>query len=341
MKTIFRADGNSDLGMGHIFRCLTLANELRDRHSNYEILFISKYEEGQRIIADRGLGVVGTQEDEVLQIRELADSGTLLITDFLDTDNAYISRIKSTTGIKVIAIDNNTRLKKLDVDMVINANVFDEGETRVIGSTRYFLGPKYVILRREFEKAHKQENEIKDEVKRILVLSGGGDFAGGQLTLNSVKALESTDEGCRIHLIMGPAFPYRDELDELLSKATRRFDVSFDPPNLLEILKSADIAITAAGTVLYELASLGIPSIAVPVVISSTSHQEDIANNFERHGACINLGKFPSNELLHEKTVMLMKDKSLRKQMSDNAKALVDGHGLERALGIFLQGCRE
>lgn len=338
MRIIFRADGSRDIGLGHIVRCLTLAEELKNRDSSSDILFITKHKEGQEIIEKRGYRVVGTRADEVLQIKEQAGGRALLITDFLDTDNAYISRIKSSSDIRVIAIDNNTRLKKLDADVVINANVFDEAETKVISSTRYFLGPRYVILRREFELARKHKKGIRDKVKTILALSGGGDLTGGKLILNSVKALEKIDKGIHINVIIGPTFPYRDKLSELLVKTKRHFDVSYSPPNLIELMKSADIAVTAAGTVLYELASLGIPSIAIPTVTPDTSHQEDIANNFEKYGACINLGKSPGNELLLEKTMVLMKDKSLRKQLSSNATALVDGNGLERALGIIIGG---
>jgi len=334
-KIIIRADGSRDIGLGHIMRCLTLADGLKHKKPDADIMFISKYEDGRGILKSRDYKVVDTEADEVLQIKRLADREALLITDFLDTDNAYISRIKGTTDIRVIAIDNNTRLKVIDADAVVNANVFDEGEIKSIGSTRYYLGPKYVILRKEFDTAHKEGKELRDKVQRILVLSGGGDFAGGNLILNSIEALEKIHEGIHINVIVGPTFPYRDELNKLLSKTTRPFDVSFAPSNLIELMKNADIAITAAGIVLYELASLGIPSIAVPQITPNTNHQEDIAENFGKCRACINLGKNPNNEQLYEATTMLMRDLSLRTQLSANGKALVDGRGLERAMTII------
>lgn len=335
MKNIFRVDGSKEIGMGHIVRCLALADELKDNKPLLEILFLTKYEEGREIIGKKGYETILTRDDEVSQIRTLADKETLLITDFLDTDSAYISQIKGTPNIKVLSIDNNTRLKRIDADILINASVFDEGEVKIIGLTKYYLGPKYVILRKEFGLARKERKEIKDNVGTILVMSGGADFAGESLILNSIKALEKINEGVGIHLIIGPAFPYANELNELLSKTTKHFDVTFNPPNLIEIMKNADMAITAAGITLYELAALGIPSIAIPQVTPETSHQEDIANAFEKYGTCVNLGKFPSNELIYEKTMSLMEDKSLRKQLSDNGKALVDGNGLKRVLGII------
>ena len=336
MQIIFRADGSRDIGLGHIVRCLTLAEELKNRDSSSDILFITGHKQGQEIIEKRGYRVVGTQTDEILQIKELGSSGTLLITDFLDTDNAYISQIKSSTDIRVIAIDNNTRLKRIDANVVINANVFDEGETRVIGSTTYYLGPKYMILRREFDVANNRVSKlVRDKVESIIVVSGGADFAGGQLTLSSVKALDRINTEVHISVIVGPAFSYNIELEELLSKARRSFNTLYSPPNLVIILRSADLAITAAGITLYELATLGVPSIVIPQMTSKTRHQEDIANAFERYKACVNLGTHPNDEMLYKKIEMLVNDKSLREQLSINSRLLVDGKGLQRALELI------
>ena len=335
MKIIFRSDGSRDIGMGHVVRCLTLADELKKRYSSCEIVFITKYEEGQGIMQKRGYTVARPESDEVTQIKELGGSGALLVTDFLDTGDAYISRIKSNADIRVVAIDNNTRLKNIGADVVINANVFDEGETKIIGSTRYFMGPKYVILRREFQQAHERIQAVRDEVQSILVLAGGGDLAGGHLILNSVEALDRLDNDICIRLVIGPTFPYRDQLSKLVDRRQGNFVVSSDPPNLTELMNGADMAVTAAGTVLYELASLGIPSIAVPTVTPKTNHQEDIAHNFETHGACINLRRAPGNELLLEKVMLLMRDEALRQRLSDNGKRLVDARGLDRALGMI------
>jgi UDP-2,4-diacetamido-2,4,6-trideoxy-beta-L-altropyranose hydrolase len=334
LNVIFRADGNREIGMGHIVRCLALADGLRDSESLLEILFITRHEEGKRAIEERSYRVIAAGDDEIARIGSLADKETLLITDFLDTDFAYISRIKEITNLKLICIDNNTHLKKIDADVVINANVFDKDETKTIGLTRYYLGPKYMILRKEFELAHQEGKKIEDNVGTILVVSGGADFSGHSLILDSVRALNKIGEEVDIHLIVGPAFPYKNQLNGLLSKTNRHFYVSCNPPNLVDIMKSADIAITAAGITLYELATLGIPPIAVPQVTPKTNHQEDIASAFERHGACLNLGHIPSSELIYEKTMMLMEDKSLREYLSGNGKALVDGEGLGRAISL-------
>jgi len=335
MKTIFRADGNSEIGLGHIIRCLALADELGDRNVCPEILFITKYQEGQELIELKEYKVLRAQNDELSQITQLSYGGVLLITDFLDTDNDFISRIKDSPDITLISIDNNTELKRIDADVVVNANVFDEEETKVIGSTKYYLGPKYMILRKEFSSRRTQPKEIGDQARKILVMSGGADSSRDSLLIKSINALNGIGEEIQINLICGPACPFIGKLRELISEAEGEFKLFLNPPNLIEIMNNADIAISAAGITLYELATLGVPSMAVPQRGPNTNHQEDIAISFEAHGACINLGRNVSADLLRQKSVMLMGDRLQRKELSENAKAFVDGGGLERMLQVI------
>jgi len=324
---LFRTDGNRKLGLGHIVRCTALADVLRSNNPSLEVVFITKYDEGKKIIERKNYKIIQSTGEGISEIRNLADENTLLITDFLDTDNSYISKIKKIKELKVISIDNNTKLKRIDADILINANVFDEGETKVIGSTRYFLGPKYMILRKEFEEAHEEDRKIKDEVKTILVMFGGTDPR--DFTLKVANALKNIRDEVHINLIIGPAVSYGDKLNRL--SKTKKFNTLFNPENLVEIMKNADIAITAAGITLYELATLGIPSIVIP----QTKHQEDIAKAFEKSGTCVNIGKSPDNKLIYESTIMLMNSKLLRKQLSEKAKILVDGKGLKRIVKLI------
>ena len=321
--------------MGHIVRCTTIAKKLRECAPDAEIMFLTKEPEGKGYVQKEGFRALDVERNEISQITNLISGETILITDFLDTDGDYISRIRATEGIRVISIDNNTRFKKLAAHVVVNANVFDEGDTKTVGSTPYYLGPKYVVLREEIRRAHDEADPVRDKVVGVLVMSGGGDMVGGRLTLTSVEALKDMPTEVSINLVVGPTFPYKAELRHLLLTVARPFNVFLDPPNVVEIMRTADLAITAAGTALYELAAIGIPTIAVPQVAGGSTHQVDIANYFEKRGACLNAGRSASTEQLHTMASEVIKDKTLRKRLSDNGRMLVDGRGLERLLQII------
>ncbi len=332
MKTIiFRVDGKKSLGMGHIVRCLGLADALKRDDPELEIQFLTKYEEGKNVIEENGFQTIVITNDGIEEIRELADENALLITDFIDTDNKYISKIKEVTGLKVISIDNNTTLKEIDSEILINANVLNGGEMKIIGSTRYFLGMNYMILRNEFRDS-QHEKRICDKVSSILVMSGGTDDAG--LTITAVKALQNIPNDVEITVILGPGFVYHDQLNEVLSESKRRFNVLQNPKNLVEIMNEADMAVTAGGIAMWEFATLGIPSIVVPIA----KHQSDVAKVFENDGAIINMGYYPPEcKAIHNATVKLINDKKRREQLSKKGKQLVDGKGLERVVKLIKQ----
>jgi len=301
MKTIiFRTDGKKSLGMGHIFRCLGLADLLQEDNPKIEIRFLTKYKEGKKIIEENVFQTIQIADDGFEEIKELAKDDVLLITDFIDTDNEYISKIKEVTGLKVISIDNNTTLKKIDSDILINANVLNEDEIKVINSTRYFLGINYIILRKEFvDVQHKKE--ICDEVSSILVMSGGADDPG--LTMTAVKALQDIPNNVEITVVLGPGFVYHDQLNEILSESKRGFNILQNPTNLIEMMKKTDMAVTAAGIAMWEFATLGIPSIVVPLA----EHQADVAKIFENAGAIVIAGYSPQDsKAIYEATAKLM-----------------------------------
>ncbi len=127
---LFRADGNRKLGLGHIVRCIALADALKSNKPKLEIIFLTKYKEGKRVIEETNYKVIQALNNKVSQVRELSNKNTLLITDFLDTDNLYISKIKKVMGVKVISIDNNTKLKRIDADILINAMCLTEVRCR-------------------------------------------------------------------------------------------------------------------------------------------------------------------------------------------------------------------
>lgn len=328
MRIIFRADGNREVGLGHIKRVISLAKGLLKSQKHMDLMFVTRFSEGRKLLEEEGFEVEAAKKDEIKQLRKLSSSNAILVTDFLDTNLEYIQAIKEIIP-NTVCIDNNTKLKKIESDILINANVFDEGEFKIIGDTRCYLGPKYMVLGEEFERLHSKKKEIKNSIESILVIFGGAD-PGGYI-VKVARALKSIENHVSINLIIGPASNYDPKrLTQDLSSLDRKFDVSFNPRNLISIMRESDIAVTAAGIVLYELSALGVPSIVIP----QRKHQEHIAGAFERRGICINLSTSPSSEEIYQATLNLMNDRNLRETFSHNGKSFVDGKGLRRVVEL-------
>lgn len=329
MRIIFRADGNRELGLGHIQRVISLAKGLLKSQKHVDSIFLTRFSEGRKLLEEEGFEVETVKKDEIKQLQMLSSTNAILVTDFLDTNAEYIQSIKKIAA-NTICVDNNTMLKKIGSDILINANVFDEEQFRIIGDTRCYLGPKYMILGEEFERFHSKKKEIKDSVESILVIFGGAD--PDECTVKVACALQSIEKRISINLIIGPASHYDPKrLTQDLSNLDRKFNVFFNPRNLISIIRKSDIAVTAAGIVLYELSTLGVPSIVIP----QRKHQEDIARAFERREVCMNLSTSPNSEEIYQATLNLMNDRNLRKTYSHNGKSFVDGKGLHRVVDLI------
>ena len=95
-----------------------------------------------------------------------------------------------------------------------------------------------------------------------------------------------------------------------------------------QLMAESDIAITAAGNTLYELAVFGVPSI----VICHHEKHNVVAEKFAEKNAGINLGVGTDLDihLIAEAINKLLRSKEKRSELSANIKKVVDGLGSKR-----------
>ena len=125
-------------------------------------------------------------------------------------------------------------------------------------STKLLIGPKYVPIREVFkEKANRYQ--VRDKVENILITTG---------FTNPNNSLEKMARGCRdalpnahISVVVGSNAGFNSQLVQELDLA-----LITNVTDLSDYMLASDLVISAAGTTLYELCALGVPTIAVPVV---------------------------------------------------------------------------
>mgnify|MGYP004004219431 CR=1 FL=1 len=101
-------------------------------------------------------------------------------------------------------------------------------------------------------------------------------------------------------------------------------------------VKNYDLAFTAAGNTVLEVAYLGIPSI----IVCAEKFENETAEFIEKIGFGINLG-FGKNlpiEKITKTVKSLMNDYELRKTMNRVGKSLIDGNGTERIYNVIVNG---
>jgi len=282
---VIRVEGHSDIGLGHIYRCITLADNMLDHNITFVISKRSKL--GISILKSRFYPVVtfsGGSRNEFAAIQSC--SPFIVINDLLDTNQTYIKALKK-LKYRVVNFEDQGK-GSFHADIVINA-MYDSGFKK---KHRHILtGKKYVCLRDEFYIA--KPVKIKKQVENVLVLFGGTDSKN--YTEKILKWCLKSNIDFQMTIILGSGYKRTSALTKLIkSVSNRKIRIVTNTKIITQYMESADIAITSCGRTIFELASLGIPMIAL-----SQNSREDSHCFVRREHGIIYLGR--GNSIKYQK----------------------------------------
>jgi UDP-2,4-diacetamido-2,4,6-trideoxy-beta-L-altropyranose hydrolase len=327
LKVAIRVDGGPKIGMGHITRCLALAEELANNNCN--ITCITRNDISSIVkIKEHGFDIniidILTIEEEINYITQIINQFDILITDLYEIDYNYLYTIKK-TGVFLVSIDDLNE-HNFPCDIVINGNIYAEdlNYKDVTGKTRFLLGPKYVLMRKEFRDLPKKQ--IKNKVENILITMGGSDPKGTSIKVLKAMMSDKNLSNLNIDVVIGPSFS-RELVTEINEVAKNNKNISTDynvnATIMRELMIKVDIAISAGGSTLYELAAAGVPTIAFVIA----DNQIRNVNKWVSQNAMLKINHI--NEIRNNIT-KLLSDKNARQMMSNISCRLVDGLGTIR-----------
>jgi UDP-2,4-diacetamido-2,4,6-trideoxy-beta-L-altropyranose hydrolase len=318
MRVAFRVDSSLDIGAGHVMRCLTLAETLRN--DGVVCRFLSRRRPGHLIETIRGRGfpvevlsdLTAAQEatfpvelqpahaawlgtdwaSDARQSRAvLADSAVdWLIVDHYALDARWERGLRGSCRRLMIIDDLADR--EHDCDLLLDQNL---GRTAADyaglapETCEILAGPRYALLRPEFAALRPYSLARRAAVSRaksILVSMGGVDLSNA--TGRVLDALEKRDlpQDIVIHVVMGPTAPWLDEVRAHSARSRRATHVHIDVRNMAQLMADADLAIGAAGTTSWERCCLGLPTI----VLALAENQKPVAEAVAARGAAIFVG---------------------------------------------------
>lgn len=334
-----RVDASSQIGFGHVARCMTLAEALSK--NGQEIIFCIK--EDGNILSDfmikKSFQVhlipagVNTQEDAQLLISAVEEHQCrAAILDGYEFDDAYLQSIRPHVSF-MLSIDDLAQTSFCS-DMVLNQNIHARAEHyqgKLSNGHKLLLGPRYALLRSEFGKFYARQRDFA-QVKNILVAFGGAD--PWNVTFKALEALRDLKGDCLVNVTLGLANPHKEEIKEYVLKSKRNISLFENTPRMAELMLEADLAISSGGTITWELCCLGVPTLQIILA----QNQVGAVQELERCGITQNIGwhEQTSTQQIHQAVMGLMADRQTRKEMSVRAKALVDGLGTQRVLSEIL-----
>src|SRR5436190_24373280 len=179
MKTlVIRADASSDIGSGHVMRCLALAQAWQD--ANGRAIFVMATEDRgiqQRLAAERmevfQVSAVAGSEQDAEKTSNIALS---LETEWLVLDGYHFSplyRSQLFNSCRLLVVDDHAESPPYDCDLLLNVNIYAAPAMYpdIPAHTRTLLGTKYALLRREF-LATPRKRRTSDTIFKILVTFG-------------------------------------------------------------------------------------------------------------------------------------------------------------------------
>ncbi len=335
MKVVFRVDASLEMGTGHIMRCLTLANELKQQ--NHEIVFICRELTGNLILLIKYPVLVlpkndnfqsdglylnwlgATQEQDAEQtIKVIPKNTDLLIVDSYALDEIWHKQLIPYTK-KIMVIDDLAD-RQFDCDVLLNQNLgtqIEDYKDKVPDDCELLLGCDYALLRPEFpnlrEKALIKRKNTK-VIKNILISMGGSD-----ITNKTYDILQEVSDDLNIVVILGGISPH-NKMIKNYAKSKKNVKVVVDADNISRLMFDADLAIGAGGSTSWERCCLGLPTLLYVLA----ENQRKIAGNLEELGAV----KIVDNLKVNLQNIL--NNFSFWQIMSEKAQTVCDGIGVKR-----------
>jgi UDP-2,4-diacetamido-2,4,6-trideoxy-beta-L-altropyranose hydrolase len=318
---VIRTDASATIGVGHAMRCLALAEawiELGGRvllaTTEMPVTIAERFERtGCRV------GMIKTTEDAAVLIRDLGARFAIIDGYHLGPDDqAALAR----TGARLLVIDDRGESATKEAAVVLNQNASASAELYQGLDAKLLLGTQYTLLRREFRAAAAQHS-TPEVARRLLVSFGGSDPAN--VTPRVIEAVAPL-EGLDVLVVAGVANPHAAELRVPAdARATIRIVASVD--DMAAHMKWAELAVVAAGSTCWELATCGVPMIAVAVA----ENQLAITESLGELGIGVPLSLEGANiESLRGMILSVSRDQIWRGGMGRKGRELFDGLGALR-----------
>ena len=336
---LIRTDGNASLGIGHVKRCLSLANTLESpvvfalRHASSAVKAVI-HNAGHSCLR---VGCEWSKEPEWLRSNGGRDGVILDLSHALTIAQphhmySYVAKLQSlfpvVSLIDGMGPDSLCSQTPVQADLTVVPYV----GARAGNSGVWLVGPRYCILK--IDRSDCEGRVIRTAANRILVTAGGADLQS--VTIAALEGIRTiTDLSLNVRVVQGTEFT--QSLRTRIAKCAEALHTSItlldSPESLISQMLWCDICIATSGLTKYELAATGTPAI---LISPDWSHMV-VDEHFARSGTAISVG--PINDvppsLLATTVQCLLEDFGRRTYMSNCGYGLVDGKGASRVAGAI------
>lgn len=267
-QLLIRADASAAIGTGHVMRCFALAQAWQDSGGRAAFASVEMPEglaarfSGEQIVLHHLDVAVASDADAMATVRLAHETGaTWVVVDGYRFNSGFLGVLRR-QGLRILSIDDTAHLERYPVDLVLNQNLGANREHyrgKIAGDAELLLGPRYSLLRREFRADYPARRPLTGRSRRVLVTFGGSDPENcTQAVLERLARLSGPLE---VLVLAGAANPHVPALRAFAARAPFPCEVRVNVENVAALMAWADVAVTAGGSTVWELAAMRLPAL--------------------------------------------------------------------------------
>ena len=336
-KVLFRADGNSTTGLGHLYRLFSLVEIVKDtlesvfltHETSTDSVIPSAY--NKKIIPES----IKIEDEPEWLTANFSPKEYIIIADGYQFIASYQKQIKQ-KGYSLIYIDDLAK-EHMFADVVVNHSPYIlEKHYKKEPYTTLALGTQYALLRPLFLGQAKINRIIKTIDSSFVCFGGADPF---NLTLKAVKAILKIPLFTKIHVVLGEAYTHH-EIFDLENKYSNKITThrNLSEIELIKVMQKCNFAIAPASTILYELCCIKMPVFSGFYV----ENQELIYKGFLNSKAIYkgeNMKSYEVSDFINKIEVVLKEHKFIYQIKAQ--KALFDNKIRSRHLNLIKELCQQ
>lgn len=317
MKIWIRADASRSIGLGHIKRCLTIAEEARRRSIPVRFVISQDDETSLRLLEDAEFPVTQVPFQAYEWLADLQKGDLLLVDGYHLTKE--IESATELEDVRVACFDDFDETLP-PVDFLLMPSLTTARTARATRS-QVLVGPRFAPVAPQFVSLRRPRWQTADS---LVVTLGSSDPAG--LAPIMLSTIASSPGAWDVVLLVGPGMP------EMPLPNSPRFSSTVHQGDIAPFFDRFDAAIAAAGTTTWELLCMGIPT----VLIVSAENQRRVVQTAVSAGAALYGGDARTIARDLPAALVDLGDPACRRRLSIAGLELVDGRGAERIVEALL-----
>jgi UDP-2,4-diacetamido-2,4,6-trideoxy-beta-L-altropyranose hydrolase len=315
MKIIFRADGNSSTGLGHIMRSAALMQMISGEFTcefwtrNPDFFPLKDFTSTPSL---RKLNDAISMEEEAEALRNDLNGDCMMVVDGYQFITSYQQQIKS-SGAKLACIDDIMSYHFVS-DVVINhAGGIQLSDYSAEHYTKFCLGPQYALVKPVFNQHSQWKRDFEN--RNILVALGGADPKNDTAFVLQQLAKKSFN---RINVVLGAANLYFDDIQDKYSSDSRIvLHRNLTAEQMCALMCDCPYAVLSPSTICYEYMTIG----GMVYLHQIADNQERIKQYFLKEQLAFAFGRDI--------------DLSVDEKMLSNQQRVFDGKSPQRFLQLF------